>query len=195
MDDGGRRRANVELKARYPDRARALEVCEHLGARYVQTEVQTDTYFSLGAYRLKLRESSLGLHYLIWYARPSHPEARKSIYRLRPVPDPEAKRRILSQAMGIKRVVRKERILFLWEGVRIHVDRVEGLGGFLEFEAVVEGTMTERRGRERIAELRRAFEIPEEDLVAGSYSDLPADGIASSSPGASGLPGSSGSLP
>ncbi len=35
-------------------------------------------------------------------------------------------------------VVAKRRHLFLWEGVRIHLDEVEELGTFIEFEAVLE---------------------------------------------------------
>ena len=40
-------------------------------------------------------------------------------------------------ALGTVVVVSKRRRLFLWEGVRIHLDEVEGLGSFVEFEAVL----------------------------------------------------------
>jgi predicted adenylyl cyclase CyaB len=140
-------------------------------------ERQTDTYFSLGSYRMKLRESSSGNHWLIWYHRPDSPDSRVSTYRLRTIPDPEAKRRILSQAMGVKAVVEKERTLYMLGPVRIHIDKVEGLGGFLEFEVVLQHGEERSEGHRRVAELRREFGIQEEDLVSGSYSDLV--GIAS----------------
>jgi predicted adenylyl cyclase CyaB len=170
------RRANVELKARYPDRERALRTCAALGARLIHTEVQTDTYFSVGVYRLKLRESSLGHHWLVGYSRPDAAGSRKSSYRLEPVPDPAEKRRILAAALGVKAVVRKERTFFLLGPVRIHVDRVDGLGDCLEFEAVLSGDYGEAEGHADLGRLREAFGIPEEDLLAGSYSDLVAAG-------------------
>jgi predicted adenylyl cyclase CyaB len=166
------RHQNVELKARYPDSERAARISEGLGAEPGGTELQTDTYFSVGNYRMKLRESSIGNHWLIWYHRPDRPDSRISTYRLRAVPDPEAKRRILSQAMGVKAVVRKERTLYMLGPVRIHIDKVEGLGGFLEFEVVLGDGDDRSEGHRRVAELRREFEIEDGDLVSGSYSDL-----------------------
>ena len=171
MDEGDRRE-NVELKARYPDSKRAHRISESLGAVPCGTERQTDTYFSLGSYRMKLRESSNGNHWLIWYSRPDRPDSRVSSYRLRSIPDPEAKRRILSQAMGVKVVVTKERSLYMLGPVRIHVDRVDGLGSFLELEAVLGNGVDREEGHRRLAELRLAFGIADEDLVSGSYSDL-----------------------
>jgi adenylate cyclase class IV len=62
----------------------------------------------------------------------------------------------------------------MWEGVRIHLDEVEGLGEFLEFEAPVEAS-GEAGARELVERLRAAFRIGAGDLVAGSYVDLVAD--------------------
>jgi predicted adenylyl cyclase CyaB len=172
MVEEGDRRANVELKARYEDHERAVEACVRLGARLETVELQRDTYFSTGAYRMKLRESSLGNHWLIWYSRPDDKSSRKSDYRLLPVPDPAEKRRILEQAMSVKAEVVKERTLYLLGPVRIHLDVVEGLGECIEFEYVLEEGEDEARAHEKIAVLRDEFGIREEDLIAGSYSDL-----------------------
>jgi predicted adenylyl cyclase CyaB len=170
--ESGKQRFNVELKARYPDRDRALRICERLGAERVGVERQVDTYFATGGYRMKLRESSLGKHWLIGYRRPDDRDSRKSTYRLTPVPDPAEKLRILKTAMGVKVVVSKERLFFLLDNVRIHIDRVEGLGDYLEFEAVLESEAEEIEGHARIAELREEFGISDDDLVSLSYSDL-----------------------
>ena len=178
MSDERRRRGNIELKARYEDREKALSVLERLGAKYVSTETQIDTYFSVGSYRMKLRETTLGDHRIIWYSRPNHPDSRKSTYRMESIPDPEAKKRIFSREMGVKVVVTKERILYMIGPVRVHLDRVEGLGDFLEFEAVLEDGYTEGDAYAQVADLRREFEINDEDLIAGSYSDLVGAGTA-----------------
>jgi adenylate cyclase class IV len=64
------------------------------------------------------------------------------------------------------------RRLFLFEGVRIHLDEVEGLGSFIEFE----GVATNDRGTDAfvplLADLRRRFGIDDDGLLAVSYSDL-----------------------
>ena len=98
--------------------------------------VQRDTYFRVPEGRLKLREESPGGAALIQYARDDRPEARESRYRITPVEDPETLRRSLDEALGTLVVVDKERRLLLWEGVRIHLDTVRGLGSFLELEGV-----------------------------------------------------------
>jgi len=170
-------RANVELKARIDDRAAAIEIARSLGAEDRGEERQEDTYFSLGRYRLKLRESSTGKHWLIGYSRPDGPDARKSQYRLSPVKDPSGTRLLMAKQWGVKVVVRKWRHLLLWEGrVRIHLDRVETLGDFLEFEAVLSdegaGDYDECAALLDVARLRHDFGIEDRDLVASSYSTL-----------------------
>jgi predicted adenylyl cyclase CyaB len=169
-------RANVELKARLDDPAAAVAVCRRLGAADQGEERQTDTYFSLGRYRLKLRESTTGRHWLIGYSRPDRAEARKSQYRLTPVPNPAALKATLARQWGIKAVVSKRRRVFLWEGrVRIHVDDVEGLGTYLEFEAVLDPARPEydeAAATLDVARLVHDFGLAPRDLVAESYSTL-----------------------
>ncbi len=58
------------------------------------------------------------------------------------------------------------------EGVRIHLDRVDGLGDFIEFEAVVADGQDLKASAPLLADLRRSFGIRDEDLLGGSYSDL-----------------------
>jgi adenylate cyclase class 2 len=78
----------------------------------------------------------------------------------------------LSEALGVSAVVFKKRHLLLWEGVRIHLDEIDGLGDFIEFEAAVQSGATLRRGEERVRFLRQAFQIADVDLVGQSYCDL-----------------------
>ena len=69
-------------------------------------------------------------------------------------------------------VVRKRRELWLLDNVRIHLDTVDGLGSFLELEAVVDAAHDEARCRARVHELLPAFGVAEADCVRASYSDL-----------------------
>jgi predicted adenylyl cyclase CyaB len=74
--------------------------------------------------------------------------------------------------MGVLCVVRKRRELFGWENVRIHLDQVEGLGNFIEFEGVVSPVADERLSRERVDHLVNEFAISDADQIGVSYSDL-----------------------
>ena len=76
------------------------------------------------------------------------------------------------QAMSIKAEVVKERTLYMLGPCRIHLDRVEGLGDFLEFEVVLSEDVSEREGHRIVDDLRREFDINDEDLISGSYADL-----------------------
>ena len=131
-------RRNVELKALDPDPARSLERALALGAEDRGVIVQRDTYFRVRHGRLKLREEEPGEAHLIAYSRPDAAEVRVSSYRVVPVADPAGMRAALGETNGVDVVVEKRRRLLLWETVRIHLDEVEGLGSFLELEAVAE---------------------------------------------------------
>ena len=67
-------------------------------------------------------------HELIGYSRPDSAEARTSTYRRVPVADVAPLHEALEAAYGTLVTVAKRRHLLIWEGVRIHLDDVEGLG-------------------------------------------------------------------
>ncbi len=129
-------RRNVELKATDPDPERSLRVCRRLGAADRGVIQQCDTYFYVGRRGLKLREETPGRPHLIQFERADRPEQRQSSYRIVQVEDGTSLRAALELALGVRGVVEKRRHLFLWRDVRIHLDEVNGLGTFVEFEAV-----------------------------------------------------------
>ena len=157
---------NLEIKARDTQPSRSLELALALGADDRGEIAQRDTYFAGTAGRLKLREQAPGEAELIQYRRADADGPRASDYRIVPAADADALREALEAALGTLVVVEKRRHLLLWEGVRIHLDEVEGLGGFIELEAPEEG------GGEvdKVERLRSELEIG--DPIAGSYSDL-----------------------
>lgn len=169
---------NVELKSRDPDPARTLELALALGARDEGEIVQRDTYFGGSRARVKLREQTPGDDELISYRRPDDGQARVSEYLRVAVPDAAALREALDAAYGTRVVVAKRRRLLLWEDVRIHLDDVEGLGSYMELEALAPTESDLDPAREKVAHLRSALEIDDANLVAGSYSDLLLDGRA-----------------
>jgi homotetrameric cytidine deaminase len=88
------------------------------------------------------------------------------------VPDPAALTAALDASLGTVVVVEKFRRLLLWEGVRIHLDAVEGLGTWVELEAVapVESDLTEEH--RKVAELRAVLKMEDEDVVATGYAAM-----------------------
>jgi predicted adenylyl cyclase CyaB len=162
----------VELKARDPDPGRSLEVCESLGAECQDVLMQCDTYFHVPQGRLKLREEQGATSHLISYVRSDQSEPRESRYRIVEVEHPEELKAALTEVLGVKVVVEKRRQLFLWQGVRIHLDRVERLGDFIELEAVAPPGSDLAPEQRKTQQLRTAFEIADDNLIGASYSDL-----------------------
>jgi len=184
-------RRNVELKARDPDPGRSLAACAALGAEDAGVLAQRDTYFHAARGRLKLREEEGAPALLIAYARADAAAARESAYRLVGVPRPGELREALAATLGVAAVVAKRRHLHLWRNVRIHLDEVEGLGSFVELEAVVASGSDLARERELVRQLRERLAIEEASLVAESYCDLVAAGSqAGAGPGGGGAGGS-----
>jgi homotetrameric cytidine deaminase len=177
-------RRNVELKARDPEPDRSLERARALGAEDRGELRQRDTYFAAPRGRLKLREQEPGGAELIAYERADAAAARESRYRIAPVEDPAALREALDAALGTVVVVDKRRHLLLWEGVRIHLDRVEGLGDFLELEGVV-GAGSDLAGEGALVErLRTELAIPDDAIEATGYADLLRDAAGTGGDGA-----------
>jgi homotetrameric cytidine deaminase len=171
-------RTNLELKASDPDPPATAARCRALGAEDRGVLVQHDTYFAAARGRLKLREHQGGGAELIAYQRSDATEAGQSGYVLAPAGDPEALREALDAALGTVVVVAKRRRLFLWEHVRIHLDEVEGLGSFVELEALIgPGVNTPQQAAEKVTRLRDELAIDDGALIAVGYSDLLLDGV------------------
>ena len=163
---------NVEVKARLHRLDVAREDAERLGARFMWRDEQVDRYYEVGdARRVKLRTCGRAPAELIRYARPETAGVRASEYEVVPVRDEEAQACLVPKTRPLV-VVRKQRELWLLDNVRIHLDVVDGLGTFLELEAVVDAAHDEARCRAQVHALLPAFGIGETDCVRASYSDL-----------------------
>lgn len=165
-------RRNLELKARCGDLAAIRSVVRQLCGGQGDVELQTDTYFQVPNGRLKLREIDGRPPVLIWYQRPNQSQTRASDYYLVEVAEPVALKTALTGALGLRGVVTKRREIFLWHNVRIHLDDVDGLGKFIEFEAVLNPANDEAVSRQRLEALISKLQLQPSQFVAGSYADL-----------------------
>lgn len=172
---------NIELKARCADLEAAAAAAEAHGARFVRVEDQRDTFFPAPRGRLKLRERTwreghdqrdMSDAELIAYERADVGGTRESRYRVVPVIEAAALTAALAAACGLRGVVVKRRALWMWHNVRIHLDAVEGLGSFVEFEAVLGAEDDEAEGHQRVAALQRALGLADAAIVPVAYADL-----------------------
>ncbi len=167
---------NVEIKARCADPASIREALRARGARFVGEDRQVDTYFLVPKGRMKLREGDIE-NALIFYERADRSGPKRSdVWLYRAEPDPSLKA-LLTAALGVRVVVDKRREIYFIDNVKFHLDRVEGLGAFVEIEAIDEdGSIGEAALRAQCEDFLRLFRIAPGDLVAQSYSDLSAGG-------------------
>ncbi len=163
-------RSNLELKAVFPSLVRADKIARKIKAKRIGVTYQTDTYYRVRSGRLKLREiRGLGGE-LIYYHRPNRKGSRYSDYLIAPLSSPVQVKKLFRTMFGELVVVRKVRTLYLYRNARIHLDRVKGLGPFIEFEVL--NTKGKRQAQSLMICLKREFGIKRESIVAGSYSDL-----------------------
>jgi predicted adenylyl cyclase CyaB len=163
---------NIELKAHCDDLGRLRAVCESLGAEGQEPERQVDTYFNVSHGRLKLRELLEAGAELIYYVRDDIAGARESHYELYTAEDPEALKSMLTAALGVSVVVAKRREIFILGNVRIHLDKVQGLGGFVELEGIVDEPRELALVADEVQGIQQALGIDPQSLVKESYAVL-----------------------
>ena len=163
---------NVEIKARVSSIEALLPRVGALADHGPESIAQDDTFFACSAGRLKLRVFADGHGELIAYERPDAAGPKTSDYCITPVADPDALRTTLACALGVTGRVVKQRTLFLLGRTRVHLDRVEGLGDWLELEVVLrEGEPAEHGVAEAQAVLA-SLQVDATQLVSGAYVDL-----------------------
>jgi predicted adenylyl cyclase CyaB len=163
---------NIEIKAKVRDPARLRILVEAVTDTAPRTIQQRDVFFNVTRGRLKLRVLETGCAYLVYYERADASGPRSSEYVISDLCDPVSLEQILSAAYGVRGEVRKVRTLYMAGYTRIHLDRVEGLGHFVELEAVLGPEQTAVEGRAAVDGLMASLEIDDDDLISGAYIDL-----------------------
>jgi predicted adenylyl cyclase CyaB len=163
---------NIEIKARARDFERLKKLVECLSDTTCELLVQEDTFFNISSGRLKLRIFNPDYGELIYYERPDTTGPKQSKYIISKTLEPFTLRATLVASLGIKVVVRKQRLLYKIGQMRVHLDDVEGLGLFVEFEHVMRPGEDPEKGLREARDLMQRLEIPDEDLLAQAYADL-----------------------
>jgi predicted adenylyl cyclase CyaB len=170
---------NLERKCQHDNLTLARSALERLPARCEGQQEQIDTYYHARQGRLKLRvihaASWEKRAELIWYDRPDEGAIRASTYHRVAVEDAEGMHAVLSASLAVRKVVKKKREVWHWHNVRIHLDEVDDLGSFIEFEAVIDEHNDEAISLVRLEALGNALDLNPRRNVTAGYADLLGD--------------------
>ena len=163
---------NIEIKARIASVDAVLPRARRLADGEPQRIEQDDTFLRVPHGRLKLREFADGSAELIHYERPDTAAAKLSDYERVAVADAAMMRALLQRSLGAIGRVRKQRLLLLVGQTRIHLDRVDGLGDFIELEVVLRDEQGAADGVAIADALMHELGLAQAERIAGAYVDL-----------------------
>jgi adenylate cyclase class IV len=163
---------NVEVKARIENIEAVFPIAAALATDGPVEINQDDAFFACGNGRLKLGAFSSEKGEPIFYGRADQKGPKESFYLVSPTNSLDTPREALSLAYGQTGRVRKQRTLFLQGRTRIHLDRVVGLGDFLELEVMLTNDETAAAGETVARDLMEKLGIHPNQLIQGAYVDL-----------------------
>ncbi len=139
---------------------------------FIGEDHQIDTYFNVQSGRLKLREGNIE-NALIHYEREDFAGAKSSHVLLYQHQPDKTLKEILIKTLGIKAVVDKRRKIYFINNVKFHFDTVNGLGTYIEVEAIdKDGSIGKEKLQAQCDEYAALFNISKEDFCSLSYSDM-----------------------
>lgn len=164
---------NIEIKYRISDpkalRERILSLPE---VQFRFRHWQKDIYFNTPDGRLKIRLQEESQPCLIEYQRPDETHPRISDYTLTRLPDYQSTLQELNSRLGVLAEVDKQRELYLYRNVRLHLDKVKDLGWFVEFESVISEAFDESAARLNLKTVLNFLEGYLGEAQSGGYLNL-----------------------
>ncbi len=163
---------NIEFKASTNKLAALETLLQQHNPVFIGEDHQIDTYFNAPVGRLKLREGNIE-NALIHYERENTAGSKSSHVLLYQHQPDKTLKEILIKTLGIKAVVDKRRKIYFINNVKFHFDTVEGLGTFIEVEAIdKDGTIGKEKLQAQCDVYAALFNFDDADFCALSYSDM-----------------------
>ncbi len=163
----------VELKAKVNSLEPVRSKLKALKAKHAGTFQQTDIYFDVPKGRLKLRQINSEKTQLIYYERENISKPKRSDIFILEIPESKAFTALLKKILKVKATVKKKREIYWHQRTQIHLDTVDSLGCYVEFERKTPNTQKEvERNSQLLEKLMKTLEINPENLEKLSYSDL-----------------------
>ncbi len=163
---------NIEIKTPLTGRAQTEEKLLSIGANLEWTRKQVDTFFNAPSGWLKLREAAGCPAELISDRRSVGDSGpRESDYDILRLEEARELSSVLEHSLGILGIVEKQRALWLYRNTRVHLDRVKGLGDFLELETVL-AEIDAGEGTAESEEVISLLELNKELFISVPYLEL-----------------------
>ena len=161
---------NVEFKAELRDLEAARGQCRMLEARRIAVVKQNDTYYRVSDGRLKHRVSPGQPPDWVLYHRADRLQPTVSTFTI--LTEQQARKRWGTHSLRPWVTVHKLREIWMLANRRIHLDVVEDLGTFIEFEGIVSKSQTADQCEDAVNLLRLQFQPVLGEPIAESYCDL-----------------------
>lgn len=158
---------NLEIKVKLTSFNKIKDILKQIGAVETALLEQKDVYYKHKPALLKLRCENNRTQ-LIQYKREESKTDRFSDYSYIELSRDAEK--FLAKVLEVEAVVEKSRELYLYKNTRIHLDKVKGLGNFLELETLVLNGKAD--ARKRFNELVTLLELDTKSQFLCSYKDL-----------------------
>lgn len=164
---------NYEIKARASkeQQEKIKNFLKKNNAKFIGIDNQVDTYFKTKEGRLKIRNGNIE-NSLIFYQREDKKNSKQSNIEIYQLPKNSRLEKIIRGTQEILVVVNKKRGIYFIDNVKFHIDNVKELGRFVEIEAMSRSNIPLKKIKEQCEYYKSAFEIRDEDLIKGSYSDM-----------------------
>jgi predicted adenylyl cyclase CyaB len=163
---------NIEIKANIESISSVLPKALAQATSAPVEIFQDDTFFQCNNGRLKLRMFDHVRGELIFYRRAHQSGPKESFYLVTPTSEPNTLRDVLSSGQGVIGRVIKQRTLIMCGRTRIHLDRVENLGEFLELEVVLEEDESPENAIAEATLLMADLGVSPQQLIEDSYVDM-----------------------
>ncbi|OQY03928.1 MAG: adenylate cyclase [Bacteroidetes bacterium 4572_117] len=165
------KRTNIEIKARCDDHEMVKKILLSGNAEFKGVDHQIDSYFKVNSGRLKLREGNIE-NALIHYNREDKDDPKESDILLYKTSKNSLLKDLLSKALGKLITIDKEREIYFIDNVKFHLDKVKGLGKFIEIEAIGKDSGDKSALLQQCKFYLNLFNISKENLIPVSYSDM-----------------------
>lgn len=167
---------NIEIKAHLRDadniKSKVLNITGLGDIRIIGKIIQYDKFYRANFGRLKLRHFEDGTGELIAYDRSNISGPKLSTYTKVRTEIPYTLNDALNKSLGIIGEIKNERFVYIVGQTRVHIDKVEGLGNFIELEVVLNSNQTPEDGKAIADKFMELLNIEKKDLIEGAYFDM-----------------------
>lgn len=158
---------NLELKIKIDSFLPVINKLKKKKSKFLGVLKQKDIYYNVTRGLLKLRVENKS-YSLIRYIRDEKGK-RWSNYEILSLTgkNPE---KYLAEIFNIEQIVQKERKVYMYKDTRVHLDKVKGLGNFIELESIV--THNKRSSEREFNEVINLLNLDLAQQIRASYKNL-----------------------